>query len=91
MTQFQTISTAVLLTNLFAFLLFWFDKRQAIKSKNRISEFRLLWITFMCGTIGAVLAMTLFRHKTSKISFLIKFVAAVIVQIAAIAFWLLKE
>ena len=91
MTQLQTILAAVLLTNLFAFLLFWFDKKQAIGNKNRISEFRLLWITFMGGTIGALMSMILFRHKTSKMSFLIKFVAVVIVQIAAIAFWLLKE
>jgi uncharacterized membrane protein YsdA (DUF1294 family) len=86
MSQLQIIIISSI--NFFAFLLFWYDKKQAIGNKNRISEFRLLFITFMGGTIGAILAMTLFRHKTSKMSFLIKFFAIVVFQLLLVYFLL---
>ncbi|MBF0198955.1 MAG: DUF1294 domain-containing protein [Planctomycetes bacterium] len=59
--------------NLLAFLCFSLDKYLAIRSKNRISERTLLIFTFIGGWPGATAAMLIFRHKTSKMSFLWKF------------------
>jgi uncharacterized membrane protein YsdA (DUF1294 family) len=33
------------------------------------------------GTIGALLAMLIFRHKTAKITYLLKFVFIILLQI----------
>jgi uncharacterized membrane protein YsdA (DUF1294 family) len=39
-----------------------------------------LSLTFLGGTIGALLGMLLFRHKISKTSFLLKFGLIVLIQ-----------
>jgi Predicted membrane protein len=70
--------------NIFSFILFWIDKRKAIKHQRRISEFTLLLITFLGGTVGALLGMVVFRHKISKRNFLIKFGFIVLIQAAFI-------
>jgi uncharacterized membrane protein YsdA (DUF1294 family) len=71
-----------LLTNIFSFILFGIDKRKAIKHQRRISEFTLLSVTFLGGTVGALLGMAVFRHKISKRNFLLKFGFLVLIQIA---------
>jgi uncharacterized membrane protein YsdA (DUF1294 family) len=57
------------LLNLLTFLITAYDKQLAVAHKNRISENSLTFAA-VGGTIGAALAMYLFRHKTSKLSFL---------------------
>ena len=56
-----------------AFTLIGYDKYSATTKKQRISERTLLGIVFLGGTIGSGLAMIIFRHKTSKISYLLRF------------------
>ncbi|WP_042719976.1 DUF1294 domain-containing protein [Flavobacterium sp. B17] len=73
-----------LFINIFSFILFGIDKRKAIKHQRRISEFTLLLITFLGGTVGALLGMVFFRHKISKRNFLIKFGFIVLIQAAFI-------
>jgi uncharacterized membrane protein YsdA (DUF1294 family) len=79
----------ILLTlNLFAFIVFGWDKRLSVKHKRRIPENTLLGITFIGGTLGAVLGMLIFRHKISKTSFLLKFGLVVLIQVGLIYwFW----
>ena len=69
--------------NIMAFIVFWLDKKRAEKAKTRISESSLLVLTLFGGTIGSIIAMLLFRHKTRKLSFLILFWPILIVQAAA--------
>jgi len=57
------------LINLLTFLLYFIDKRRAIKNKHRISERTLLLFTIFLGGIGAVVGMYLLKHKTRKIKF----------------------
>lgn len=45
------------------------DKKKAIKKKWRISEQTLLSVSFIGGSLGAYLAMILFRHKTKHFKF----------------------
>ena len=70
-----------LILNGMAFLLTAYDKNLAKAQKQRISERTLLSFVFFGGTIGSGLAMLVFRHKTSKSSYLWKFWGIVIVQI----------
>lgn len=74
----------LLLLNLITSLVFGLDKWFAIKNKQRISEKNLLLLSFFGGSLGAILAMLLFRHKIAKSSFLWKFVVIVVLQLASI-------
>ena len=77
-----------ILINIFTFILYSFDKLQAMrveKNISRVSELRLLFFTFVGGTVGSILAMLIFRHKIKKTSFLWKFILVCILQIVFIA------
>lgn len=68
------------LTNVVAFLLFAWDKFKAGGSgRDRISEFNLATIGAVGGWPGGLLAMLLFRHKTAKLSFKLKYALAFVV------------
>ena len=71
-----------ILINSIAFILTGYDKYLAINHKRRISENTLFGLAAIGGSIGLLLAMLLFRHKTSKPSFILKFSAIVFIQIA---------
>jgi uncharacterized membrane protein YsdA (DUF1294 family) len=69
------------LVNFIAFVLIGYDKQLAIKSKKRISEKTLLTWVALGGTIGSSLAMSIFRHKTAKRSYLLKLAGIIFIQI----------
>jgi uncharacterized membrane protein YsdA (DUF1294 family) len=68
--QFLVFYSAI---NVFTFALFAFDKHAAVRRYWRISEHTLATFALMGGFAGAYAAMRLFRHKTSKQSFLTMF------------------
>lgn len=69
------------IVNSIAFILAGYDKYLAVKHKRRISENTLFAITALGGTLGLLLAMLLFKHKTSKPSFIIKYTGIIFLQI----------
>lgn len=69
-----------LILNGMAFLLMAYDKHLAKAQKQRIPERTLLSFTFFGGTIGSGLAMLIFRHKTSKTSYLRKYWGIAFIQ-----------
>ncbi|MFV5687365.1 DUF1294 domain-containing protein [Flavobacterium sp. ZT3R25] len=77
--------------NLVSFSIIGVDKRLAIQQKWRISERNLLLTTVIGGTIGSGLAMLVFRHKTSKMSFLWKFFLIGILQVIIAYFYVIKS
>ncbi|MBB6370338.1 DUF1294 domain-containing protein [Chryseobacterium shigense] len=89
--QFTTFAVMMiyilLIINLLTFIIFGWDKKLSIKHKRRIPENTLLGMTFIGGTLGAILGMFIFRHKISKISFLLKFSLVVLVQTGIIYWW----
>ncbi len=60
---------ALLLMNLLAFALYGTDKLKAKKGAWRIPEATLLLVAFLGGSLGALLGMELFRHKTKHAKF----------------------
>lgn len=50
--------------SLVAFILYGADKYKAKKGRWRIKESVLLLFGFLGGAVGALVGMTLFRHKT---------------------------
>lgn len=54
----------VLGINLLTLLVFGLDKALAVGGKRRVPESALLTLSVLSGSIGAMLGMALFRHKT---------------------------
>ena len=59
----------LIIINIFLLILYGIDKLLAIKHKERISEFALLFISLCGGSVGGILGMIIFHHKTKKIKF----------------------
>lgn len=55
--------------NTASFICFYLDKRKAIKKKYRISEYSLFLLALIGGSIGSILGMYVFHHKTKKLKF----------------------
>ena len=54
----------LLAVNLFAFILYGIDKKRARNREWRISEKTLIGIAVIGGSVGAILGMHVFHHKT---------------------------
>jgi uncharacterized membrane protein YsdA (DUF1294 family) len=67
----------VAVTSLASLAAYKFDKRRAAAGGRRVPERTLLVLAFVGGWPGAILAQRRFRHKTSKVPFLIAFLLAV--------------
>jgi uncharacterized membrane protein YsdA (DUF1294 family) len=64
------------------FLLYGYDKRQAVTGGTRVPELALHAAALLGGSPGALLGQQLFRHKTRKLSFQMVFAAIVLLQVA---------
>jgi uncharacterized membrane protein YsdA (DUF1294 family) len=77
----------VLVWNLIAFLLMGVDKRKARTDAWRIPEKTLFLSAVLGGSVGAMLGMSFFRHKTKHWSFRLGMPAILVVQVAAALFF----
>jgi uncharacterized membrane protein YsdA (DUF1294 family) len=69
-------------SSLVAFLLFGYDKWRASRgSQSRVSEFCLVTTSALGGWPGGLLGMLLFRHKTGKLTFKLKFAVGFVVWV----------
>lgn len=64
-----------------SFILIGYDKYLAENKRRRISEKTLLLSAFLGGSLGTGLGMWVFKHKTSKGSFLWKFYGVLVLQL----------
>ena len=62
--------------NAATFLAFGLDKWRASQSKHRVAESTLALLGALGGWPGGLLGMNLFRHKTAKWSFKLKYALA---------------
>ena len=67
--------------NLIAFLAMYIDKKRAQYGKWRIKEHTLFVLALLGGSIGAIIGMYTFRHKTQKARFFIGFPAILIAEV----------
>ncbi len=65
----KMILLILVVVNLFAFVLYGIDKAKAKRGAWRIPEATLLLAAFLGGSLGALLGMELFRHKTKHAKF----------------------
>ncbi len=62
--MYQIFLIFLIVMSVIAFILYQADKKKAIAHEWRIKEVTLLGFGLCGGSIGALLAMKLFRHKT---------------------------
>ena len=67
--------------NIVGFALMGIDKRKAIKRTFRIPEATLFIVALIGGSIGSILGMQVFRHKTRHWYFVFGMPAILVVQI----------
>lgn len=73
--------------NLLTFIVYGADKRRARKGKWRVPEKTLFLLPLLGGSIGALLGMRVFRHKTKHWYFAWGIPAILLAQIA-LAVWI---
>ena len=81
----------LILVNLAAFILYGADKSFAKKGARRIPEKTLLLWAFLGGSIGALLGMKLFHHKTLKSKFAVTVPVLCVLEVVCIIFSLFQN
>lgn len=74
----------LIIINIIAFVSMYIDKRKAKYGKWRIQEQSLFILALIGGSIGAIIGMYTFRHKTKKLRFSVGFPIILILQIVLI-------
>lgn len=87
--SFDLVWSWLIAITVITFFTFGYDKAIADTKRTRVPEFILLALTFLGGTIGAILGRIVFKHKTSKASFRVKFWVVLLVQIALLVLYIL--
>lgn len=83
----QLLGLYLLLVNAVGFVLMGVDKRRAKRDQWRISEKTLFLPPLLGGTVGAILGMRVFHHKTKHWYFRYGLPALLVLQLA-LAGWL---
>lgn len=78
------IGIYLLIINGVALFQMWWDKRCAKKDARRIPEKNLFLSAILGGSIGAIVGMQWFRHKTKHWYFVVGMPAILVVQIALV-------
>lgn len=71
----------LVIINLAAFLTFGADKRRAKRDKWRVRERTLFLLAIIGGSVGALLGMYVFHHKTKHWYFCVGIPAILVLQI----------
>lgn len=78
------IAAYVLAINIVGFLSMYLDKRKARKRMWRIPEATLFLIALIGGSIGSIIGMHLFHHKTRHWYFVYGMPIILLIQIGAV-------
>ena len=80
----KVLTIYLLVINVITFLVYGFDKWRAKRDAWRVPEKTLLLLAVIGGSIGAILGMYTFRHKTKKAKFVILVPGIIILQMALV-------
>ena len=81
---FQLLSAYLLVVNVLLFALMGIDKFKAKRGLWRIPEKTLFLAAILGGSVGGILGMRVFRHKTRHNSFKYGFPVILIAQLALV-------
>ena len=76
------------LVNLLTFVLYGVDKRKAQKGAWRVPEKTLLLLPLLGGSVGGILGMQTFRHKTKHWYFKFGLPAMLVLQLAIAVYFI---
>jgi len=80
--------TYLLIINFIGFIIMLMDKQRAIHKEWRIPEKTLICISIIGGSIGMLIGMSAFRHKTKHIKFKFGVPLILLIQIGSILLYL---
>lgn len=83
----EMIVVYILFVNLISFFYMFGDKQKAIKGSWRVSERKFFFLAISGGTIGIILGMKIFRHKTKHNSFKLGMPIILLLQIVMISYF----
>lgn len=95
--QFDTLSPRDMIAAVYfvmscvTFVAYGWDKRRAIRHASRVPEHTLHLLELLGGWPGALIAMSVFRHKTVKGSFRLVTFAIVLLHCAGWAWFLSRD
>ena len=78
----------LLVVNVLTFVVYGIDKRKARRGRWRVPEATLLVLAAAGGSVGAWVAMQLFRHKTQKKKFRYGVPVLFVLQLAVVVYFL---
>ena len=81
----------LVLINLIGLFMMYLDKKKAEYGRWRIPEKSLIIVAILGGSVGCILGMKLFRHKTQKIKFLLGYPTILISELILIIYFLFKN
>ena len=84
--KYELLIIYLFIINVSTFILYGIDKKKAIKHKFRISENTLIFSAFIGGSLGALLGMQFFRHKTKHPKFIIGVPVCFIISIISVLY-----
>lgn len=85
---YKVVVVYLAIINVITMIVFGIDKRKAVEGEYRIREIHLFLLAAIGGTIGGLIGMHLFRHKTSKMSFVRGFPLIFLAQVVLFLFFL---
>ena len=80
----------LVIVNIVGFAMMGIDKKRAIRGAWRISEASLFIAALIGGSIGSILGMKTFRHKTKHWYFKYGMPAILILQIALVSYLVIR-
>jgi len=76
----------LIVVNISAIVVYGWDKLSAKQGWQRVPEKILLLLALLGGSVGAMAAMTFFRHKTRHLKFIYGVPMIFVLQIAALVY-----
>ncbi|MEN6391372.1 MAG: DUF1294 domain-containing protein [Syntrophomonas sp.] len=87
-TTLKIILFYLMIINTICYFMFFWDKRLATRGRRRISEKSLFLAAGLGGSMGGLLAMYMFRHKTLHRKFKLGMPLILIIQLALLVYLL---
>lgn len=87
--KYKILIVYLVIINFVSFASFALDKINAIEGRSRIRIITLLGIAFLGGSLGAILAMYILRHKT-KIDYFTVGIPLIMLMQAVVIFYLMN-
>ena len=77
----------IIFINLFLFTLLGIDKKRAKLHKWRISEKTLMCLAILGGSLGGILGIYTFKHKTKHLKFTLGYTIILLIQLLSLFYF----